>query len=86
MTFTEFFQSIDWTPLERQAILHFRTKHYLGWGIAKLSGQYEATRRAADAVDYPAFRTDSLETMARWLYGQQAYADGSYDPEKKGIE
>lgn len=83
MTFTEFYQSIDWTPLERRGIMNFRTAHYLGWNVAKLGEFYEATRAAADATDEPAMRTESLETMARWLFGYQAYLDGLYDPEKE---
>lgn len=82
MTFTEFYQSIDWAPLERRGVMKFRTAHYLGWEVAKMGRFYEANSRAADSTDEPLIKTDTLEKLARWLFGKQAYLDGVYDPDK----
>lgn len=74
-TFYDFFQSIDWSPLEQLEVLKFRTERYLGWEISKINNRYDVTPRASDASDKPVFSSESLEAIARILFIWGAYLD-----------
>jgi len=72
-TFTEFFEGIDWTPLERRETMKFQTAHSPGWEVGKYQTHYEATYRSAYAPDRPDFVAGTVEDMARWLFSKRAY-------------
>lgn len=76
-TFTEYFTSINWQPLEEGEILKFRAPHCAGWEVAKMihTGpvRYEATYRSAYAPDDPDFVAGTAQEMARWLFLKGAY-------------
>jgi hypothetical protein len=75
ITFLEFFQSIDWSPLEKMEIMKFRAPHSPGWEVAKYGEQFEATYRSAFAPDTPDYVAFTIDEMARWLFSRQAYLD-----------
>ena len=80
ITFSEFFQSIDWSPLEKMEIMKFRAPSSSGWEIAKYGEQYEATYRSAFSPDSPDYIAFTIDEMARWLFSRQAYQDVSTWP------
>lgn len=72
-TFTEYFTSINWQPLEEGEILKFRAPHCAGWEVAKYGDEYEATYCSAYAPDDPDFVAGTAQEMARWLFSKGAY-------------
>jgi hypothetical protein len=74
-TFSDFYRSIDWSPLDRLEIMKFLAPHSPGWEVARYGDTYEATYRSAFAPDTPDYVAYTVDEMARWLFSRQAYED-----------